>query len=215
MKRMRETRTARPKVQRFSDDGGAVLAEAALVTPIFIFMLFGILEFGGAFRDYLTLSNVVVTGTRQEAIWGSSLQADWKTLDAIHRGNGALDLDNLDYIVVWKASAGTDKVPSGCKSGAASFAGGTITAPAIGACNVYTAADIRDKINGPQWTCSGPKIGPIQYYCPSGRKVTVLADPDYLGVYVQIQHPWVTGLFGQEVQMSDQSVTKLEPQKIA
>ena len=36
---------------RCSGDRGAALVEAALVSPLFFLVLFGVLEFGGAFRD--------------------------------------------------------------------------------------------------------------------------------------------------------------------
>ena len=56
------TRTRRRRRDRAAPvgchgDGGAIIAEAALLTPFFITLLFGMLEFGGAFRDYLTLAN--------------------------------------------------------------------------------------------------------------------------------------------------------------
>ncbi len=38
--------------------------------------------------------------------------------------------------------------------------------------------------------------------------------PDYVGVYVEITHKWITGLFGSSIKMSDTSVTRLEPQKL-
>ncbi len=208
--------TERPKPRRFTDDGGAVLVEAALITPVFVYMLFGIIEFGGAFRDYLTVTNMVTAGSREEAIQGLSLQADWETLQAIRKAGRAMPSGQIERIVVWKAEDRTDPVPGGCRAGSPTFNGGTFDAPAVGACNVYSADDMRDEANGPNWTCTvGPNQGPIRYYCPSGRKVSVAATPDYLGIYIQVRHPWVTGLFGEEITLSDQSVTKLEPQTIA
>ena len=46
---------------------GSIIAESALLVPFFVLLLFGMLEFGGAFRDYLTLSNGATTGARQAA----------------------------------------------------------------------------------------------------------------------------------------------------
>ena len=36
--------------RRLRGDGGAIMAEAALLTPFFITLVFGMLEFGGAWR---------------------------------------------------------------------------------------------------------------------------------------------------------------------
>ena len=38
--------------------------------------------------------------------------------------------------------------------------------------------------------------------------------PDYVGVYVKITHPWITGLFGSNLTMTSNNVTQLEPQKL-
>ena len=184
--------------------------EAAILTPIFLVVLFGVLEFGSTFRDYLTLSNTATAATRQEAIQGANHQADWETLKAIKKASGAFPLSDINYVVVWKASGPNDKVPTACKT--ASQTVGTAAAPTAGSCNRFTVADI-NAANGASWTCAGSD--PIKYWCPTTRQVGLTSNggsgPDYLGVYVSMTHKYATGFFGRSITLTDSSITKLEP----
>lgn len=210
---MRERRTAGrrrrlPEPERFGGDSGAVMAEAALITPVFFFLMFGILEFGGAFRDYLTLSSSVTAGARQEAIQGTNLQADWLTLQAIKSASSAMPLSQINMVVIFKASGPSASVSAACKTGGQTV--GTALLPQAGSCNRFVNSDFTAAL-GPSWDCT---TGPIRFWCPTVRNVGLSGGVDYLGVYMQIRHPWVTGLFGQSVTMSDTAITKLEPQKV-
>ncbi|MGZ4729871.1 MAG: TadE/TadG family type IV pilus assembly protein, partial [Acidimicrobiales bacterium] len=72
-----------PRRRRFHGDDGSIIAESALLVPFFVLLLFGMLEFGGAFRDYLTLSNAASTGARQAGIQGNAASADWNIILAV------------------------------------------------------------------------------------------------------------------------------------
>src|SRR5215204_6217762 len=84
-----------PKRRRFHGDDGSIIAESALLVPFFVLLLFGMLEFGGAFRDYLTLSNAASTGARQAGIQGNSASADWNIILAIKEASGAMPLGQI------------------------------------------------------------------------------------------------------------------------
>ena len=43
---------------------GATLVEAAIVTPLFFLLIFGIIEVGGAYKDKLAIGNAVTAGAR-------------------------------------------------------------------------------------------------------------------------------------------------------
>ncbi len=199
-----------PDRRRLRGDGGAALVEAAFITPVFLLVAFGVIEFGGAFRDYLTVSNAVTAATRQESIQGANLQADWLTLQAIKKASAAFPLSDINYVVVWKATGPRDTVPAACKTAGRTV--GTAGAPTAGSCNRFTVADFTSA-TGPAWTCSSPN--PIQYWCPATRNVALSSNsnsgPDYLGVYISMTHNYVTGFFGRSVTLTDSSITKLEP----
>lgn len=194
--------TRRHDRRRFHGDDGSVLAESALLVPFFVLLLFGMLEFGGAFRDYLTLSNAASTGARQAGIQGNSASADWNIIVAIKNASGAMPLSQITRIAIYKASSPTAGLPANCDIGA------------VANCNSYDAATVAS-VNGAavQPASWGDCTGPTGNYCPTGRVVSA-SNPDYLGVWVQIVHPWITGLFGKSITMTQTSIFRLEPQTI-
>jgi len=192
----------RPRRPRLRGDDGSVLAESAMLMPFFVLLLFGMLEFGGAFRDYLTLSNAASTGARQAGIQGNSASADWNIILAIKNASGAMPLSQITRIAIYKASSPTAGLPANCDTGG------------VANCNSYDATAVASVTSsGTQpvsWTtCAGPTSN----YCPTGRVVSA-SNPDYLGVWVQIVHPWITGLFGKSLTMTQTSIIRLEPQTI-
>jgi len=196
--------------RRCGDDRGAILAESALITPLFIFIIFGIIEFGGAFRDYLTLSNAASQGTRTAAIQNNSASADWNTLQAIENASRAFPLSQIRRVVIFKASGPTDSVSAACKTGVTGVAN---------VCNVFLPADLAQTSAPNTWLCPGTasqSSNPIAFWCSTSRKVNLSDNsnngPDYVGIYIEMTHPWITGLFGTSIVMSDTSITKLEPQ---
>ena len=202
---------ARPS--RCRGDVGAALAETALVAPVFVVIIFGILEFGGFMRDYLTLANGTQAGARSASIAAESLDADYQILTAIQKETGAMPRSQIQTIVVWHASGAADSVPATCKAGTAVLG----TAPSYtGACNVYTSSGT------PWWSltandlkCAGTDLN--RFWCPSVRKYAATATdghgpPDYVGIFIQIKHPWITGLFGSSIVMTRSTIIKIEPQ---
>ena len=53
--------------RRERPDRGAVAVEAALITPVLVLLVFGIIEFGLAFRDWLAVTSAVRAGARTAA----------------------------------------------------------------------------------------------------------------------------------------------------
>ena len=205
--RVRRDPAAGP-ARRLHGDGGTVLVEAVLLTPFFVFMLFGILEFGGAFRDNLTVANDVLIGTRQVAIQGNAADADWNVIQAIKKASQAIPLSEIQFIVIYKASGPTTPVPAACLTGPVSSGSNP--------CNWYGPTQIAETSNTlpENWlTCAS---GPSSSYCPSTRSVlTGSPGPDYVGVYIQVLHPWITGLFGTSINLHATSVAHLEPEKLS
>src|SRR3954470_3369822 len=109
--------TGPERARRGRGDRGAILAESALITPLFIFIIFGIIEFGAAYRDYLTVANAAAQGTRMAAIQGNAPTADWLTLQAIKKASTAFPASQIQRIVIFHATSGTTStVPSACKT---------------------------------------------------------------------------------------------------
>ena len=195
-----------PRRRRFHGDDGSIIAESALLVPFFVLLLFGMLEFGGAFRDYLTLSNGVTTGARQAAIQGNNASADWNIILAVKDAMRAMPQSQIKRIVIFQAASATATLdPTKCK----------VASSVADKCNVYTTTSSPTPLSGvtaaatmpSSWSdCTGPTVG----YCPTARSVKATS-PEYVGVFVEIVHPWVTGLFGQTLTMTQTSITRIEP----
>ncbi len=110
---------------------GAAIIEAAFVTPVFLLILFGILEYGLLFRDNLTTNNASQEGARAASVGGKASTADYLTLETIEHGIAAMGLERLNYVVVYNATVIGYELPDGHLCHTQSTAD----------CNRYVAAD--------------------------------------------------------------------------
>jgi hypothetical protein len=196
-------------------DRGAALVEMAIALPLLILLVFGILEFGIAFRDRLTVSSATQSAGRVTAALGNQDDADIATLQAIEQSLGLLSGsvgDVVKHVQIWKSN-GSGQPVTACS---APGAGG-------GNCNwyVYTPETTCN------WTpCPDPAVSdPPPYgggFVPAGRDVTL--DDDGLttaGVTVLFSHDWITSVLpvadvvcdplGNDC-WSDSALFRLEPQ---
>lgn len=178
---------------------GAVLVEATFVTPIFLMLVLGIMEVGLAMNDNLALASTVRAGSRYASASGADAYSDYGIIQSIRRESAALDQDKIQYVVVYKATKIGDPPDSRCR-------GGTSIS---NLCNVYTVEDFDEPKT--KWGCkTGETLD--RYWCPMSRKVSLTAPgPDYVGVWMQVRHPWLTRMFGEAITLDDSSVIRLEP----
>ncbi len=215
---------ARP-AKRLQGDGGAALIEGALVAMPFFILIFGMLDFGILMKDYLSLSNTTRVGVRSASVVANDANADYFILDAIKKASVGLNRTKIDRIVIWHAS-GEDDVPSNtCTTGSLSGTGGTGAPLYTGACNVYRPADFNYQAG--DFDCDNatdgvvtPGVGPKdEAWCGPKRKVGVnprfVGDgdgTDYIGVWVKYNFNFVTGLFGDGMELTEQVIHRIEPQ---
>lgn len=191
--------------RRGRGDQGATLVESALITPVLLLFVFGIFEFGFAFRDYLGVANTVRDGAREASVAADAGDADYRVLRAVQRGSSALPDDAIERLVIWKASGPDDSVPASCAAGSA----------VVGLCNVYDSSSltIPEVEFGCQEVANGdPYDSPDRFWCPVDRQVTAGSGLDFVGIYVQVTHQYITGLFGDQIVFTDDIVLKVEPQ---
>jgi hypothetical protein len=200
---------------------GAVAIEAALVTPLVLMMLIGIVEFSFALRDYVSVSSAVRTGIRT-ATTNSALVSGNGTCEApgpslpspppcspantpafaqmaaqaIQQTGTAMPKDSIDYIFVYKAN---DKGYPGANG--STTMPGSIAACAASAtpCVAYTWIDSRDKFGyaGGSWTANTINA------CPTTA--------DNVGIYMHATHKFVSRLFGASIALGDRAVMRFEP----
>jgi Flp pilus assembly protein TadG len=208
------------------------IVEAAFVTPVFFVLLLGIIEGGLFMNDYLGVSSAVRAGARTASANGAIGDADLYTLLNVSRESSALDNDQIQYIVIYKANGFGSDPTATCKAGTS----------VTGVCNVYYPADIAKAVEQVEeesaqdaaiaagqtrtldqtkiWfgcLTSGPNANasPDRHWCPGTRVDTRSgnsgAGPDYVGIYIKANHDWVTKLFGDNTTITDQSVIQIEP----
>ncbi len=193
---------------------GAALVEAAFVTPIFAVLIFGILEFGLAFRDYLTVANASRDGARAASAFGDDQYADYNVIQVIRQATKGFQPNEIRRLIIFDAGAVGGSVLTASHP-AHDCLTATVGIPNI--CNVYDAADL--KLPKSSFGCqTGQNLD--RYWCPAalngqdGREIRASGPPDYVGVYVQTRHEFVTGLFGSSINLEDELVMRIEPQDL-
>ncbi|MEM7142372.1 MAG: TadE family protein [Actinomycetota bacterium] len=193
--------------RRGRGERGATLVESALITPVLLLFVFGIFEFGFAFRDYLAVSNIVRDAAREASVAGNAADSDYRVLRAVDRASAALPDGAIDRLVIFEASGPESTPHPDCLSGSNGRSTGSDR------CNVYFPSDFA--LPSTEFLCdpSVPIPDPDRFYCPTGRDV-VVGNLDYVGIWVQVTHEYITGLFGNQVVFTDQIILKLEPQDV-
>ena len=160
---------------------GAVMVEMAIVVPIFVLLLFGMLEFGLAFKDKLAMAHAVTRASRDAAVLGNEDIADIEILQAFKDGLvGAADIDSVVHVDIFKADS--DGSP------------------------MVWDRYVPDADGVPcDWDpCPDPAIvGSVVYGNPADYPPCIrdtAFDPtdglDTIGVQVEYTHTWVTGVLG-------------------
>ncbi len=192
---------------------GTALVEAAFVTPLFLILIFGIMEFGFLFRNYLTVANTTREASRTASVSGSSAEADYLTLRSAEHAFAAWGVENLTVLVVYHATGPEDTVPASC-----------LANPQPGLCNRYTpnefSLNLNDASGNPDiyFRCKPTAVD--RFWCPDQRN-TGLSDTDagfpdgpaYIGVYVEAEHEYITGFFGSTATLTDDRIIRIEPDK--
>lgn len=204
---------------RARDNRGVAIIEAAFITPVFFILVLGIVEVGLAMNDNLALGNAVRAGSRAASASGNDAKADMYTLLRIGKEASAVDGGSINHIVIYKPATFGEGPTDACKGGLS----------VANVCNAYsmadvTAATVQVKEETEALAAGRPvdqsKIvfgcakvdSPDKPWCPTDRKVTVGGTgPEYVGVWMSLDHAWVTKMFGESITLTDQSVIRLEP----
>ncbi len=192
------------------------MIEAAFIAPLLFLILFGILEYGLLFRDYLTVGDATADAAKQGSIQGPLLlganqSADYTIASTLRQDLASVPTAWLSAFVVFKSGAPAvggplAQFPAACKN--------TNTSVPASKCNVYPAFDAFYAVQtantgyfrcitagdracawNPETRINGPKIYLIEY----------------LGVYVHLTRKQVTGLFGKTYDLEVAAVQRLEP----
>jgi Flp pilus assembly protein TadG len=87
-------------MRRADRERGQALVELALVLPIFLLLLLGIVQFGSVFRDYIALTDATRVGARQASVARSTIPADSRVANITQRVHKAgVNLDSAKMTV--------------------------------------------------------------------------------------------------------------------
>jgi Flp pilus assembly protein TadG len=166
---------------------GASLVEMALVLPVLMLTLIGMMETGLAFQDYLTVAYVSREGARVGAFLGDDIGADCAIVRSVAGGLTGSQFNRLNRLEIFRADASGNQV-----------SGDTNTYS-------YNTGDPQDCDN---WTG-------VVTWPETDRQVVVGSQPlDILGVRVVIRHDWVTGFppFNGSFTINEETITRMEPE---
>lgn len=170
--------------------------ETALVTPVLVFVLLGIIELPMLVRDYVAVTSAARTGARV----GSAAPAATAptasgfvqlAADAVGSSGGGLPDGALKSVMVYKANSG------GYPGSLTSM---PTTCGAISNCVTLTWSDVTRTftVSGGSWASST-----VNACFPT--------NVDSIGVGVVADHQFLSGLIGTSLTMSDHAVMNFEP----
>ncbi len=215
-----------PVWRRRRGERGSAIIEAAFVTPVFLLLLFGILEYGLLFRDNLTTNNASQEGARAASVGGRALEADYLTLQTLEHGVAAMGLEPLNYVVIFNANDPSNPVSPGVGY---ELPDGHLchTQSVQQVCNRYVPADFdKELVDGSDvdtdfFRCVGtdptdPTVAPAAgnldgFWCPGTRNAGLGDNSDLIGVYVNTTHSYLTGFFGEQQTLDANTVIRVEP----
>lgn len=192
--------------RRLRGDDGAVIVEFALFGPFLVLVAMGLLEYGMVLKE----DNSLHTATRAAARVGSntfagggnSPEADFNTLSSLAAGLGNIDSD-ITRVVVYEATGSTGDVPVACSTH--DPVNGLYGHPGSN-CNVYTG----DFLAALPATFAGWNTLWDNGWNPGSRDVDENS-ADHIGVWVELDHPYITGIFGTSIAISERVAFRLEP----
>ena len=174
---------------RGGDERGAVAVEAALVTPLILLLIFGMIEFTMVLRDQVAVSSSVRAGARTASAEPRILTMGDDAAAAVTRAVSSLSDEGLTEGELWiyKAGAGPE-APEDCSTELPALHLGRL------------AVRLRVTASG---TC--PRSTPA----PSRRATPRVLDA--VGVYLRYRHDFLTGLFGAGLTLGEAAVLNFEP----
>jgi Flp pilus assembly protein TadG len=175
---------------RLTGDRGVVLVEAVFIFPVVFFIVMAIIEYGLLFAGQSTTSSSTREGARfasaNFAVAADKKAAADQVMAEVVKDLGALTgYDTPVQLLIYQAK----------NNGNPMF--GSLTSCSQN-CFHYTwnGSTFAYDLSSPQWTNPQACIG---------------TQLDSVGIYVEVQHNYVTGAFGSSKLLQEHTVSRLEP----
>ena len=207
------SQTVRTPSQKRRTETGASVVEAALILPIFVLLIFSIIEAGSMFLNLSAVRTASREGAREASAAASSSTADQTALIASMRSLGQLS-GSLEGVIIFKAENVGSAVPQACLDALSAGSSGVNTP--LAKCNVYSAAKVRNPEITKFGACASNGDPTIwdSHWAPIDRieVLTPTSSPDYVGVFVKVKSAGATGLLPKRA-MTAVNIFQLEPQR--
>jgi len=178
-----------------SAEHGASAVEAAIVTPVVMLMIFGIVELGFLFKDYIAAMGAVRAGVRMASANPRYVSFAQAAADQVALRGAAMNLQDVQQMWVYKVNLADDK-----PYGTSSFANCNVCVKFRWDVPTKTFISISDT-----WAASS------QNACSS---MSPGGPPDRIGVYLQLKHNGFTKFVFTSVNISEDSIMTFEPMPV-
>jgi Flp pilus assembly protein TadG len=181
-------RRLRRRHARVRGDRGVAAVEAAIVTPVFILLVVGVVEFGLAFKDQLAVTSAVRAGARIASSEPRYVNFAADAASQVAKEGGAVNMNDVTSLWVYKADS------TGHPIGAAGGFGSCSTS-----CVQFT------------WNSSTNTFVQTSGSWSATSQDACVGEEDYVGVYLKLNHVGVTQVFFNSIGLQSYTVMRLEP----
>jgi Flp pilus assembly protein TadG len=200
---------------RLHGDQGATVAEFALILPFLAILVFGVIDYGNAYRQENILEVGVMSAARANSQMALSTHADYESLQSIAGTINNMKGVTLTKVIVWKANT-ANTPPAACLGRQFSAADLTVKGEPD-SCNVYSPAQVNatSELTGFGRSLGAGTCRSVNWdwnWCPMSRVNDERIGGDHLGVYIEVVYQPLTRFVMQNgVTMSEQVIYRLEP----
>jgi len=203
--------------RRLGGEDGAVMVEFALMAPLLVLLILGIVEYGSILRNETTITGAVRNAARVGAQYQDDALGDKNALSSLYASIGSAQRVVIDRVVIYRSDVSTGAPPAACLS--VNVTGSPLAAHGDSAnnCNAYSAAQVAAAASGGTWSTAVAACGSSTwdgFWCPSVRRASLAgidSPPDYLGLYISVTYTPITGLVPTTTTFTDYAVNRLEP----
>jgi hypothetical protein len=170
------------------DDRGVAVVEAAIILPVLLLLIVGIIEFGLAFKDQLAITSAVRAGARIASAEPRIATFATDAAEQVAREGAAVDMSGVQEMWVYKADSTGHPLGAG---------GG------FGSC---TSSCIRFT-----WSAAAKTFVQTGGSWPADTQDACQGEQDSVGVYLKVKHLAVTNAIFSSLGLDSYTVMRLEP----
>lgn len=189
--------------RRLRGESGVAVVEFALILPVLIVFMFGIIDYGMLFKADNQTEHALMSAGRVVAQQSKARLADYEALRMLKASTSGMSNATVTKVVIYKATAADGKVPAAC-----------LNASVNGVCNYYNKTKFEtfetSKSTAFAGTASCTGSSWDSAWCPTTRS----AQTDRIGMYVEVEYDHLTGMLPGNFTIKKRTVYSVEPTQI-